>query len=131
MQTNRVCGLFGAAVLITAVAGVLAVAGCSSVPSAATTVSAAETTLTAADKLATVYARLPQCPPTGGTDGLTCSQGTTIVIIKADAQKAHDLVIAAKTAAAAGGTPVMTDINTAIAVLQAAFPPATANLPTS
>ncbi|HEY3848366.1 MAG TPA: hypothetical protein VGL95_14765 [Acetobacteraceae bacterium] len=109
-----------------ALAGLLAVAlaGCANVPAPATTVAGAEEALTAADQVAIKYVTLPQCPPTGGTDGLTCSQAATIVTIKADAQQAHDLIKAAEATAAAGGTPVMTDINIAIAALQAAFPPA-------
>ena len=106
--------------------GILALAGCAGTgtPAPATTVAGAEEALTAADQVALAYVTLPQCPPAGGTDGLTCSQAATIKTIKADAQAAHDAVKAAEAVAAAGGTPVMTDATAALAALQAAFPPA-------
>jgi hypothetical protein len=106
------------------IAAVLMLAGCATTPSPQTTVAGAEEALTAADQVATVYAGLPQCPATDGTDGLTCSQAKTIVVIKADAQTAHDAVKAAEIVAAGGGAPDLTTATAALAALQAAFPAA-------
>lgn len=107
--------VFGAVILLSA---------CAKTPPPATLVATAEQTLTAADQVALVYVTLPQCPATSGVDGLTCSQEATILVIKADAQKAHDAVKAAEAVAASGGSPVMTDANAAIAAFQAAVPAA-------
>jgi hypothetical protein len=103
----------------------LALAGCAST-SPAVSVAAAGTALTTAEQLALVYVTKPQCPPSGGVDGVTCSQVSTVTTIKADALAAHNAYKAAEAVLAAGGNPDLTTLTAALAALQAAFPAAPA-----
>jgi hypothetical protein len=102
----------------------LLLGGCpsSSTVTPATSVASAETALTAADQLALVYVTLPQCPTTGGTDGVTCSRAATVTKVKGAAQTAYTAVKAAEATAAAGGSVDMTLATAAIAALTASVP---------
>jgi hypothetical protein len=78
--------------------------------------------VTAAEQAALAYVTKPVCNGQNGPDGLGCATPATVTAVKAAGQRAHDAVKAANDAAAAGGTPDIAAINSALAALNAAFP---------
>lgn len=105
-----------------AVIAVVGLVGCGNAVAPITTVDGAIEALTAADVIAAKYAALPQCPATGGTDGLTCSDAAKVAKIKADAQLAHDAIKTVETVVQSGGVLNLTAFNAVFTELQSFLP---------